>query len=383
LKPSGSSVLNLPSTANKVTGTLQNAWDVPRRDAIPGFSGIYTPDSPGLIKSYNGGKLGKDGIVRYPNGVNVDKAHAARSQAFFDVAYGDSTSGRSDMAALYGDDYINEVRRLSNMKTGDLSWAELPASQRPTQSGASSNRIPVDDGEFFPSGGGSFGGDLDSILSGMGSSGGNANGYDNGYLKDYLEAIEESKNASADALRKQIEQGLAQLNSQKNSINDNFANAAQQNYINAMLNQRDLPQLMAAQGLNGGATESANLALMTNYQDNQNSLAQTHSQNLAQIAQEIADLYATGNINLSNLEAAYGKETAKAILDAGKQAADLQSQKDMAVFKARIQAILSQANQQWQAQQDAANRQWQAQYNQDQANREYDLWLKKLQAQQP
>jgi len=70
-------------------------------------------------------------------------------------------------------------------------------------------------------------------------------------------------------------------------------------------------------------------------------------------------------------------------LDAGKQAADLQSQKDMAVFKARIQAILSQANQQWQAQQDAANRQWQAQYNQDQANREYDLWLKKLQAQQP
>ena len=129
---------------------------------------------------------------------------------------------------------------------------------------------------------------------------------------------------------------------------------------------------MAAQGLNGGATESANLALMTNYQDNQNNLAQTHSQNLAQIAQEIADLYATGNINLSNLEAAYGKETAKAILDAGKQAADLQSQKDMAVFKARIQAILSQANQQWQAQ-----------YNRDQAIREYDLWLKKLQAQQP
>lgn len=127
LKTSGSSS-GLPFPANKVTETLQNAWNVPRRDAISGFSGIYTPNSSGLIKSYNGGKLGKDGIVRYPNGVNVDKAHAARSQAFFDVAYGDSTSGRSDMAALYGDDYTNEVRRLANMKTGDLSWAELPAS---------------------------------------------------------------------------------------------------------------------------------------------------------------------------------------------------------------------------------------------------------------
>lgn len=387
LKTSGSSS-GLPFPANKVTETLQNAWDVPRRDAISGFSGIYTPNSSGLIKSYNGGKLGKDGIVRYPNGVNVDKAHAARSQAFFDVAYGDSTSGRSDMAALYGDDYTNEVRRLANMKTGDLSWAELPASQRPNQSVISSGRIPGGDdnlsfdygSSYLPStGGNSFGSDLDSILSGLGS---DANGYDNSYLKDYLEAIEESKNASAEALRKQIEQGLAQLNSQKDSINQNFANAAQQNYINAMLNQRDLPQQMAAQGLNGGATESANLALLTNYQDNQNSLAETHSQNLAQIAQEIAELYATGNINLSNLEAAYGKETAKAILDAGQQAADLQSQKDMALFKARIQAILSQASQQWQAQQDAASRQWKSQYDQDQANREYDLWLKKLQAQQ-
>lgn len=385
---SGSASLTLPSSVNKVTGTLQNAWDVPRRDAVPGFSGIDTSDSPGLIKSYYGGKLGKDGIVRYPNGVNVDKAHAARSQAFFDVAYGDSTSGRSDMAALYGDDYTNEVRRLANMKTGDLSWAELPANQRPNLSVIPSGRVPdendnlsFDYGPSYspPSGGNSFRTDLDSILSAIGS---NSNGYDNSYLKDYLEAIEESKNASAEALRKQIEQGLAQLNSQKDSINHNFANAAQQNYINAMLSQRDLPQQMAAQGLNGGATESANLALLTNYQDNQNSLAETHSQNLAQIAQEIAELYATGNINLSNLEAAYGKETAKAILEAGQQAANLQSQKDMALFKARIQAILSQASQQWQAQQDAANRQWKSQYAQDQANREYDLWLKKLQAQQ-
>ena len=364
------------------------------------FTGIYTPNSPGLIKSYNGGKLGKDGIVRYPDGVNVDKAHAARSQAFFDMAYGEKAGGRSDMADLYGEDYTNEIQRLAGMKTGDLSWAELPADQRPNPSGGLSNPDYIDNSSFdfdssldsaissgYPSGslGGSGGASvsgshLDSILSSIGSLGGNSSGYDNSYLKDYMDAIEDSKNSSAEALRQMIEQGLAELNHQKEDLSGEYNDAAQQNYINSMLNQRDLLQLMAAQGLNGGATESANLALLTNYEDNQNNLNQTYQQNLANVSKEIAELYSTGSINLSNLEAAYGKDTANAILQAGQQAANLQSQQGMAVFQAQIQAILDQANRdyqtqkeasdrEWQAQQDAINRQWQAQQNA--ANREY------------
>ena len=356
-----------------------------------------------MIKSYNGGKLGKDGIVRYPDGVNVDKAHAARSQAFFDMAYGEKAGGRSDMADLYGEDYTNEIRRLANLKTGDFSWAELPADQRPNTVGGIPNPDYTDNSAFdfdssldsgissgYPSGslGGSgagssvsgSGGNLDSILSSIGSLGGNSSGYDNSYLKDYMDAIEDSKNSSAEALRQMIEQGLAQLNNQKDDLSGEYNEAAQQNYINSMLNQRDLPQLMAAQGLNGGATESANLALLTNYEDNQNNLNQTYQQNLANVSKEIAELYSTGSINLSNLEAAYGKDTANAILQAGQQAANLQSQQGMAVFQAQIQAILDQANRDyqaqkdtenrlWQAQQDAINRQWQAQQNA--ANREY------------
>lgn len=332
-----------------------NSIKVPRRDAIPGFSGIYTPNSTGRIKGYSGGKLGKDGIIRYPNGVNVDPTRAAKAQAFTDYSYGANTSGNSSMAALYGQDYTNELQRLANLKVGEFAWGS-------------------------PSGGEDY-----SVKTNV------AGAYTDrpNYLSDYESALREAQEASADALRASIEQGVGNIYAQKDPLKDQYAQAAQQAYIAKMQGQKALPQQLAAQGLTGGATESANLALETNYGNGLNDLTNTYNQGLSQIDRDAANYRATGDISIAQNAAQYQQQMANAALQAAQQQEQL-----------RQQMALAEANRQWQAQQDAINRQWQSQQTQAgwdwqsgqsqaewernkamkewEMQQEYDYWLKKL-----
>lgn len=85
----------------------------------PGFRAIRTPESKGLIKQYLGGKL-IDGVVHYPEGVQVELERAAKAQALFDYngAVGNRPGARADMEAIYGDAYTKEFQRLSKAKNG-------------------------------------------------------------------------------------------------------------------------------------------------------------------------------------------------------------------------------------------------------------------------
>ena len=91
----------------------------------------------------------------------------------------------------------------------------------------------------------------------------------------YNQMAQYSQQSYADMLKSAIAannaaatQQIARLNSQKSDVNQTYEDNARQAYIAYMQGQQTLPQILAASGLNGGATETANLGLVTNYNTN-------------------------------------------------------------------------------------------------------------------
>lgn len=83
-----------------------------------------------------------------------------------------------------------------------------------------------------------------------------------GYLTDYKDQQQKLYNQSVAEANKSAE------------------NAHRQQYISYMQNRRDLPNMLAQQGMNGGVGETSRLNLTTNYQNNRNA---TDAQRAAQI----------------------------------------------------------------------------------------------------
>ncbi|WP_313528828.1 hypothetical protein [Anaerotignum sp.] len=88
----------------------------------------------------------------------------------------------------------------------------------------------------------------------------------------------------ADARNAQLKQTLAQLDQEKSQGNLNYDELARQAYIASRQSQVNLPQQLAAMGISGGASESAQLGLSTSYQNNLNSNEQARQQMLQQYA---------------------------------------------------------------------------------------------------
>lgn len=120
----------------------------------------------------------------------------------------------------------------------------------------------------------------------------------------YEDQIEYYKNAYND-LEEQIrernrlavEQGTNRLNAQKSNINQAADENARQAYVQYMQSQKALPQQLAVQGASGGATETAQLGLQTNYQNNVNSINQNKANRLQEIDNAIVDLQNTGDLS--------------------------------------------------------------------------------------
>lgn len=101
-------------------------------------------------------------------------------------------------------------------------------------------------------------------------------------------AREEAYNRSAAQQKTDYEYGQGQLNSATDS-------ALQQAYINRMMKQRNLAQLLSAQGLNGGASETTTAGMLNNYSNSRNAL-ETERQN------QLASLANTFQNNMAQLE---------------------------------------------------------------------------------
>lgn len=94
-----------------------------------------------------------------------------------------------------------------------------------------------------------------------------------------------------------VAQGVNRLNSQKATINQGFDDNARQAYIASMQSKNALPQQLASQGINGGATESAMLGLSTNYQNNLNSINTNRQNSLLDIDNAVLDLKNSGDLS--------------------------------------------------------------------------------------
>lgn len=93
-----------------------------------------------------------------------------------------------------------------------------------------------------------------------------------------------------------VQQGVNRLNTQKTNINQNAEDNARQAYIQYMQSKKALPQQLAAQGITGGATETANLGLATTYQNNLNDINRNRINQIQDIDNAIVDLQNTGDL---------------------------------------------------------------------------------------
>lgn len=101
-------------------------------------------------------------------------------------------------------------------------------------------------------------------------------------------AREEAYNRSAAQQKTDYEYGQGQLNSATDS-------ALQQAYINRMMKRRNLAQLLSAQGLNGGASETTTAGMLNNYSNSRNALE-------TERARQLASLFNTYQNNMAQLE---------------------------------------------------------------------------------
>lgn len=283
-------------TANNQTAASGSG--IPRY-SLPGFQAISTPNSTGKIKGWNGGKL-VNGVIKYPTNANVDPAKAARAQAFVDYSYGNSTSGNSSMGRIYGQDYYDELERLANLPVGAPAW------------GGTSGGNQQQNGNMGGSGGGASGG------------------------HGYEDALRQAQEAAADALRQQVEQGVSGIYAQKEPLEAQLRKSAQQLYIANMQGKKALPQQMAAQGLTGGASESANLALETTFGDGLSGLLEYYNQAIAQLDRDAANLRASGNLQQAQNAAEFAKQLAQYAYETQQRLLEVQSQKELAAYRSDL-----------------------------------------------
>src|SRR5574344_1285289 len=110
-------------------------------------------------------------------------------------------------------------------------------------------------------------------------------------------------------------------NNSKQSVQSDAASSLQQAYINKMLSQRNLNQNLTAQGLSGGASESAMASLLNNYGNSRNSIQTTE------------------NTNLSNLESTYNGNVASAQQEYNSALAT--AAENLASYKAQLESDLA------------------------------------------
>lgn len=140
------------------------------------------------------------------------------------------------------------------------------------------------------------------------------------------ERAEAQLKAAQEAQRKAREEAYARGTAQQQTnyeygrgqVNDATDSALRQAYINRMQQQRNLNQVLSAQGLNGGASETTTAGMLNNYANSRNaleseraaqlaSLMNTYQNNLAELANQkasgdAADL-TSYQTNLGNLAA--------------------------------------------------------------------------------
>ena len=123
-----------------------------------------------------------------------------------------------------------------------------------------------------------------------------------------MAALNSSYNTMQNSLKGNYNSTLGQLEQNYNTgvagVNKQADNAQQQAYINYMMNKRDMGQQLAAQGLSGGASESALAGMYNNYGNSRNTIDSGRNDSLA-------DLMNDWNTNKASALQAYNSQLAE------------------------------------------------------------------------
>ncbi|MBR5485163.1 MAG: hypothetical protein IKV41_01470 [Oscillospiraceae bacterium] len=163
--------------------------------------------------------------------------------------------------------------------------------------------------------------------------------FDDDPYEEYQDALKRQQEENARALQKQVDNAVDELESQKDVVAKQYEDSAAQAYVQNMLSKKNINQQLAAQGLNGGMTESALVKLDTQYGNNLNNLQDAYNQNINQIDRDIQTTKNNMDITLAQNAAQYEQNMA-----------------NIALQQAQAQRAYEQqmAQLQWQAQQQAA-----------------------------
>lgn len=147
----------------------------------------------------------------------------------------------------------------------------------------------------------------DSAMAGSAAFGGTGASQNMTY-QNYLDRAQQQSLAASNA---GMQQQINSLQGQIPSINQTYQNVYKDLYQNQLSGQKNLPQLMAAQGLTGGATESTISEMQNNYANllNQSKLAEQNA--LAEIRNQINNAQLTGTVTNANIASDYASQMAE------------------------------------------------------------------------
>ena len=132
------------------------------------------------------------------------------------------------------------------------------------------------------------------------------------YYNNNLSALQNAYSQKLAGLQSNLASTQDLLKSNFNLSKDNLYSdaerALQEAYINRMMNERALQQQLNAQGLTGGATESAIASMLNNYGTSRNNINTAYNSNLAQLEQAYLN-------NLAQAQQDYNNAVAKAASD--------------------------------------------------------------------
>lgn len=188
------------------------------------------------------------------------------------------------------------------------NYKKSPAAE----SGNSSNGS-TSSGSGATSGGGAPAAAVAAPVSAAPTASGGGNAYDN-IRSAYESALAEQRRARQRAYDAAVSAQRAEYDANVNKVNSQADKALREAYINKMQTQRTMGQQMAAQGLNGGYSETTAAGLQNNYGNARNALE-------TERGKQLNDL----NITLQNNLAA-----ARNILDSGTASDYAQYQTNMA-----------------------------------------------------
>lgn len=143
-----------------------------------------------------------------------------------------------------------------------------------------------------------------------GSGGGNSSAQN--YYNNSLQALQDAYAQKLASLQSNLDSTRSVLKNDydlsKNNLAADAERALQEAYVNKMMNERSLEQQLNAQGLRGGATESAVASLLNNYGNSRNDINTAYSSNLAQLENAYLN-------NLAIAQQSYNDAVAKAASD--------------------------------------------------------------------